>query len=272
MTAQPAPAAGSVGLVGLGEMGMPMAQRLRAAGHELRVFVRRSEVRDAARGLGAIPVASLAELGDACDVVIVCVYSDDQVREVALGPDGIVAHLRAGAVLVNHTTGRPSTALALAAAARARDASMLDCALSGGPADIAAGRLTLLVGGDSEVLERISAVLATYSAPILHVGGVGDGQKVKLLNNALFGAQVALAVRVEQYAEALGVDPGLALRGIHESSGDSRALGTAVALGSAARLVELAGRFVRKDVAVVADVAAELRVDLGPVLEIAQEV
>ena len=161
MTGDPPSASLTVGLVGAGEMGMPMGRRLRAAGYELHVFTRRPEVRDEARSLGAVSVESLAALGAVCDVVVICVYSDDQVREVALGPDGIVEHLRPGAVLVNHTTGRPATAEALAAAAP-RGATMLDCALSGGPADIAAGHLTLLVGGDPAVLERITPVLASY--------------------------------------------------------------------------------------------------------------
>jgi 3-hydroxyisobutyrate dehydrogenase-like beta-hydroxyacid dehydrogenase len=249
-----------------------MARRLRAAGHPLNVFARRAEVSEEAHGLGAVPVASLAALGESSDVAIVCVYTDDQVREVALGPKGIVGHLRPGTVLVNHTTGRPATARALAAAARARDVSMLDCALSGGPAAVDAGNLTLLVGGDPDVLERITPVLASYSSPILHVGDVGDGQKVKLLNNGLFGAHVALTIRAERCATEMGLDPALALRGIHESSGDSYALGAAVDLGSAARLAELGGRFIRKDVAVVADVAGELGVDLGPILDAAREV
>ena len=262
----------AVGLVGLGEMGMPMARRILAAGHPLHVFARRAEVADEARSFGAVPVDSPGALGESCDVVIVCVYSDDQVRDVALGPEGIVEHLRTGSVLVNHTTGRPATAHDLAEAAGARDAAMLDCALSGGPADIAAGKLTLWVGGDPDVLERVEPVLASYSSPILHVGAVGDGQKVKLLNNALFGAQVALVVRAEQCAADMGVDPLLALRGIHEGSGDSYALGTALGIGSAARLVELAGRFIRKDVGVVADVASGLGVDLGPIVAVARTV
>ena len=115
-------------------------------------------------------------------------------------------------------------------------------------------------------------MLGSYSSPILHVGEVGDGQKVKLLNNALFGAQVALAVQIERTALALGMDPALVLPAIHECSGDSYALGAALGLGSASRLVELAGRFVRKDVAVCLEVAEELGADLGSVLTVAQEV
>jgi len=261
-----------VGMVGLGEMGMPMVTRMRAAGYEVHVYARRPEVIEEACALGARPADSVAALAAVADIAIVCVYSDDQVREVALGPDGIVEHLRPGTVLCNHTTGRPSTGQALLAAATARGVDMLDCALSGGPDDILAGNLTLLVGGDAAVMARVTPVLGSYSSPILHVGEVGDGQKVKLLNNALFGAQVALAVQIERTALALGMDPALVLPAIHECSGDSYALGAALGLGSASRLVELAGRFVRKDVAVCLEVAEELGADLGSVLTVAQEV
>jgi 3-hydroxyisobutyrate dehydrogenase-like beta-hydroxyacid dehydrogenase len=261
-----------VGMVGLGEMGMPMVKRLRGAGYDVRFFARRPEVVEEASALGAVPADSAAEMAALADVAIVCVYSDDQVREVALGPDGVIDHLRAGAILCNHTTGRPSTGQALLAAATARGVGMLDCALSGGPDAILAGDLTLLIGGDRALMEQVTPVLASYSAPILHVGEVGDGQKVKLLNNALFGAQVALAVQIERTATAMGMDPALVLPAIHECSGDSYALAAAIGLGSAARMVELAGRFVRKDVAVCVEVAGDLGADLGSVLTVAQEV
>jgi 3-hydroxyisobutyrate dehydrogenase-like beta-hydroxyacid dehydrogenase len=261
-----------VGIVGLGEMGMPMLRRLRAADLPVRVFARRPEVVEEATSLGGEPVASLAELGAASDVAIICVYSDDQVREVGLGDDGLLAHMRPGSVLVNHTTGRPSTGEALAAAATDHDVIVLDCALSGGPPAIEQGTLTLLVGGDATTLERVTPVLATYSDPILRVGEVGDGQKVKLLNNALFGAHVALVAQIERAAVGLDMDPALVLPALQECSGDSYALGAAIGTGSAATLVEVAGRFIRKDVAVCVEVADELGANLGSVLTVAQEV
>ena len=261
-----------VGIVGLGEMGMPMLRRLRAAEVPVRVFARRAEVVEQAAALGGDPVSSPAELGAVSEIAIVCVYSDDQVREVALGPDGVIAHMRSGSVLVNHTTGRPSTGQALADAGTDKDVIVLDCALSGGPPAIEQGTLTLLVGGDAAALERVTPVLATYSDPILRVGEVGDGQKVKLLNNALFGAHVALAAHIERAAIELDMDPALVLPALHECSGDSYALATAIGTGSAATLVEVAGRFIRKDVAVCVEVADELGADLGSVLTVAQEV
>jgi 3-hydroxyisobutyrate dehydrogenase-like beta-hydroxyacid dehydrogenase len=177
-----------------------------------------------------------------------------------------------GSTLINHATGRPATVQDIAAAGATRGVRTLDCAMSGGPHDIDAGNLTLLVGGDAVVLDDVRPVLASYSDPILHVGTIGDGQKVKLLNNALFGAQVALTLRIERCARELGMDPRPVLAAIQACSGNSYALGVAVMMGSAEALVEGARKYIEKDVAVVAQVASELGVDLGSVLNVAQEI
>ena len=243
-------------MVGLGEMGMPMLERLRAAGHDVSFRARRPEVTAHAASLGAEPAADFADR----DAVIICVYSDEQVRDV--GPD-VLASMRPGATLVNHTTGSPSTVTLLADTAAPRGVRVLDAALSGGPADIRAGRLTLLIGGDEAVLADVRPALASYAGQIIHVGGVGDGQRVKLVNNALFAAQVGLVAEAERVANGLGVDPVKALEAIQHCSADSRVLRTVLALGSAARMRELAGKFIRKDVAVVEQVARELGVELG---------
>jgi 3-hydroxyisobutyrate dehydrogenase len=252
-----------VGIVGLGAMGMPMLARLRAASIPVCFHARRPEVCEQAVALGADDVGSAVELARASDVVIVCIYADDQVRELCLGPDGLLAVMAPGAILVNHTTGSPTTARLLGDAAVAGGVDVLDAALSGGPADVARGALTLLVGGDIAVLDRTRPALAAYSDPILHVGGLGDGQRVKLLNNALLGANLVLAVEVERLAGQLGIDPATTLDAITHCSGDTRVLRMATAMGSAAALHEQAGRFVRKDVSTVIDVADELGIDLG---------
>jgi 3-hydroxyisobutyrate dehydrogenase-like beta-hydroxyacid dehydrogenase len=245
-----------VGMIGLGTMGMPMLERLRGAGHDVSFRARRPEVTAHAEGLGARPAADFADR----DAVIVCVYSDDQVREV--GP-GIVAGMRPGATLVNHTTGSPATATLLAEAAAPHGVQVLDAALSGGPADIRAGQLTLLIGGDETVLADVRPALASYAGQVIHVGAVGDGQRVKLVNNALFAAQVGLVAEAERVAAGLGVDPATALEAIAHCSADSRVLRTVLALGSSAKLAEHAGQFIRKDVAMVEQVARDLGVELG---------
>jgi 3-hydroxyisobutyrate dehydrogenase-like beta-hydroxyacid dehydrogenase len=243
-------------------MGMPMLARLRASSVPVRFHARRAEAKERARALGALDAGSLAGVAEGSEVVVVCVYSDDQVREVCLGPDGLLAAMTPGSVLVNHTTGSPDTPPLLAAAAPL-GVEVLDAALSGGPDDVARGALTLLVGGDAEVLERARPALAAYSDPILAVGGLGDGQRVKLLNNALLGANLTLALEVERLAAELGVEPARALEAITHCSGATRVLGMAAAMGSALELRERAGRFIQKDVATVEAVARALGVDLG---------
>ena len=249
--------------MGVGAMGAPMVERLLAASFPVAFTARRHDVVSRTVALGATDAGSLRGVAEASDVVIVCVYDDAQVRGVCLGPDGLIAAMAPGSTLVNHTTGSPTTAASLAAEAGPRGVRVLDAALSGGPADIARGSLTLLVGGDEAVLDDLRPVLAAYSDPILHVGGLGDGQRIKLVNNALFGANVALVAEAERVVAALGVDPTLALTAIAQCSGDSYVLRTVLALGSSARMRELAGRFIDKDVATVVDVAAEQGVDLG---------
>ncbi|HEX4864422.1 MAG TPA: NAD(P)-binding domain-containing protein [Acidimicrobiales bacterium] len=246
----------NVGIIGLGQMGMPILERLRAAGHEVFFRARRPEVAEVAAGLGATAVEDFSD----CAVVIICVYDDEQVREIA---PPVIGSMAPGATLVNHTTGSPATAELLESLASRRKVRVLDAALSGSPAQIAAGNLTLMIGGDQSVLDGVRPVLASYSDPILHVGRIGDGQRVKLVNNALFGAQLALVAEAERVATALGVDAATALGALQHCSGDSRVLRTVLSAGSAARLKELAGRFIQKDVAVVEAGAREEGVDLG---------
>ena len=261
-----------IGMIGVGNMGMAVARRLRAAGRAVTVYARRDSVIEEARAIGAPAAESIPALGAASDVVIVNVFSDEQLRDVALGDGGVVAHMRPGTCFVNHVTGRPSTVRDVAAAGAARGVRTLDCAMSGGAHDIDAGNLVLLVGGDVDLLESLRPMLAAYSDPILHVGAVGDGQTVKLLNNALFGAHVALAVRIERSARELGMNPAEVLPAIQACSGGSYALNLAAMMGSADALVEGARKYIEKDVAVVAEVTAEVGVDLGSLLAVASEI
>lgn len=252
-----------VGFIGVGSMGQPMLERVVAAGHDTSFFARRPDVVATVEESGARAVPSVRELGADREVVVVCVFTDAQVHEVCGGDDGLLAAMPAGAIVVIHTTCSPNTPVALDAAARRKGVHVVDAAFSGGPDDAAAGTVTLLVGGSDEVLERARPVLATYSDPILPVGALGDGQRVKLLNNALFGAGVGLAVEAEGVARELGIDPAKAFQAITHCSGNSYALGVAVAMGSAQAMMDAAGKYIRKDVATAQQLAAEAGADLG---------
>jgi 3-hydroxyisobutyrate dehydrogenase-like beta-hydroxyacid dehydrogenase len=251
-----------VGFVGAGRMGGPMVRRLVEAGHEVRALGRSVEKRRAVSELGAQPVTDLADVGSAAEVVVVCVFTDEQVARVCL-ESVLLSAMRAGAVLVIHTTGSPRTASSIAAEAESHGIEVVDAPVSGGPHDIAAGRVTLFVGGSDDAVERVRPVLASYGDPILHVGPVGAGQGVKLVNNTLFAAQIGLLHEAVRLGDRLGIDEPRLLDAIGHGSAASRVASMAGAGGSVDAFIDMVGEFVGKDVAVVRKTAAELGSELG---------
>ena len=168
-----------------------MVARLIEAGHDVAVLGRSAEKRSAVAQLGANAVADTAEVTATADVVVICVFTDEQVRQICL-EDGLLATMPPGSALVVHTTGSPHTVETIAVRAAPHDVDVVDAPVSGGPHNAAAGALTLFVGGAEEAVARVRPVLGCYGDPILHVGPLGAGQKVKLINNALFAAQLGL--------------------------------------------------------------------------------
>jgi 3-hydroxyisobutyrate dehydrogenase-like beta-hydroxyacid dehydrogenase len=251
-----------LGFVGAGRMGLPMVRRLAAAGHGVAVLGRSPEAREALAEQGARAVAGIAEVGGGADAVLVCVHDDQQVRDVCLG-GGLLEGMPDGSVLVVHTTGSPRTIEAIAARAAPRGIQVVDAPVSGGPHDVAAGRLTLFVGGADDPVARIRPVLESYGDPVLHVGPSGAGQLVKLVNNALFAAQIGLLADAVGLGERLGVDEAVLLGALPHASAASRALTGVAGRGSVAGFAAATAEFVGKDVNIVREVAAELGGDLG---------
>jgi 2-hydroxy-3-oxopropionate reductase len=235
-----------------------MVARLVQAGHHVSALGRSDEKRSAIAELGADAVADIATLSTHADVVVVCVFTDEQVRQVCLG-DGLVAAMPSGSVLVLHTTGSPRTAESIAE----RGVDVVDAPVSGGPHNAAAGALTLFVGGADETVARVRPILSCYGDPVLHVGPLGAGQKVKLVNNALFAAQVGLLSGAVELGDALGVSESALLAALPHGSAASRVLDIVAAGGSVASFIDTAGEFVGKDVAVIRGIAAELGGNLG---------
>ncbi len=247
----------AVGFVGAGRMGAPMVRRLVEAGHTVQALGRTPDKRREVEELGAVAVTDLATVADEADAVIVCVFTDEQVRELCLDSD-LSQHMRPGATLVIHTTGSPGTAESVAARADGHGVQVLDAPVSGGPHDVAAGRVTLFVGGADDAVERVRPLLACYGDPVCHVGPVGSGQGVKLVNNALFAAQIGLVVEAVRLGERLGVAESTLLTALSHGSASSRVLDIVSARGSVESFVQTVGEFVGKDVAVVRRTAAEL--------------
>lgn len=251
-----------VGFVGAGRMGRPMVDRLVAAGHEVTALGRSAGARQALRSAGARPVSEISGVAEKADVTCVCVFSDEQVRSVCLD-GGLVDALPEGATLVIHTTGSPRTAQAIAAAGGAKGVAVIDSPVSGGPADIAAGHITLLVGGADADVERARPVLRAYGDPIVHAGPLGAGQAVKLVNNAVFAANIGLVAQAVALGEQLGVCERDLLAALANGSAASRGLSIVAGRGHVATAARGLAEFLGKDVKVVREVAAELGASLG---------
>jgi 3-hydroxyisobutyrate dehydrogenase-like beta-hydroxyacid dehydrogenase len=249
-----------VGFVGAGRMGAPMVRRLADVGHDVRVLARSDEKRTAITDLGAEAVADTAAVADGADVVVVCVFTDDQVKAVCLDGD-LAARMKAGAPLVLHTTGSPKTAQSIAA--RFKHIDVVDAPVSGGPHDIQAGHVTLFAGGSDHAVARVAPLLGAYADPILHAGPTGAGQLVKLVNNTLFAAQIGLVAEGVRLGARLGIDEKPLLNALTHGSAQSRVLSMIASAGSADAFISRVGEFIGKDVEVVRRTVAELGGDLG---------
>jgi 3-hydroxyisobutyrate dehydrogenase-like beta-hydroxyacid dehydrogenase len=246
-------------------MGRPILDRLLTAGNDVVFFARRPEVVADVEQAGGRALASVADVATAADVLIVCLFSDAQVRDVLVAD--VLDALRPGSVLVNHVTGSATLARDIAAALP-EGVGYLDAPMSGSADDIRRGELTLLVGGAAEQLDGMRPLFSAYADTVVHVGGIGDAQVVKLINNVAFTVQLRMAGHVTALGESMGVERAELVAAIHHCSGQSYALD--LLRHAPFELVgEGARPYLRKDVATARDAAAELGVDLGPLGELA---
>ncbi|MHB1133489.1 MAG: NAD(P)-dependent oxidoreductase [Chloroflexota bacterium] len=210
------------GFIGLGLMGKPMARNLMRAGFALAVHNRSRGKVDELAAEGAAPAGSPAEVAARCEFVCTCLPGPADVRQVYLGPDGVLAGARAGSVLIEMSTIDPETHRELAAAAAARGAAYLDAPVSGGTTGAEKGTLTIMVGGEAEALERARPLLAAMGERIFHLGPVGAGAVAKLINNMLgainlLGVYEGLVLGVKA-----GLDPRQLAEVVSSGSGASR--------------------------------------------------
>lgn len=252
-----------VAFIGAGQMGLPMVRRLVAGGWDVTTFARRAEVRAQCEQAGASTTDDCRGAVRDAAVVVLCLFSDAQIRQLAFGPDGFLGSVAPAALLVTHTTGSPGLVRQMASEGSPRKLRVVDAPVSGSAKSIEEGHLTVLLGGDPDDIDAASALVASYADPILAIGPLGSALVVKLLNNALFAAQVQLAGEVERIANGFGVDMSTVAPAILQSSGASYALDVVARWGSVEKVAASAGPFLAKDVAVVDAVVSELGLDLG---------
>ncbi|MGD1241613.1 NAD(P)-dependent oxidoreductase [Mycobacterium seoulense] len=259
-----------VGFFGVGQMGAPMVSRLLDRGqHEVVLYARRPEVCEhhAARGAGL--AGSLKELARASDVLILCLFSDLQLRETAFGEEGFLAHLPEGAIVVSHTTGSP--ALVADIAQTAPHVRVIDGPISGDSEDILQGRLTVLLGGEPDAVDTARDVVSAYADPIIATGALGSALLVKLLNNLLFAANSQLLADTAAAGAKLGLDEGSLLAALSACSGSSAALQRVRQVGGLAPFERRVTPYLRKDVATAIALAEEMGVSIDFVRGVAEK-
>jgi len=212
-----------IGFIGLGAMGLPMARNLLAAGHDVSVASRSRPPVDAAMSAGALDAGSPAGVAAGSDVVVMCVPNSPDVADVV---SSMLGALGPGKLVVDCSTIDPDVERAQHEAVSATGAEYLDSPVSGGTAGAEAGRLTLMVGGDATTLERARPALDPFSGLIVHVGGPGMGQVVKLCNNLIYAAQMTATAEATALAARSGVDMAKLYEVVTHSSGDCVAVRT----------------------------------------------
>ncbi len=212
----------NVAFLGLGVMGYPMAGHLARAGHRVTVYNRTpATARRWTEQHGGTSAPTPAAAAANVDIVLMCVGNDDDVRSVVLGPDGALAAMRAGSILVDHTTASAQIAREIHAAAKAKQVGFLDAPVSGGQAGAENGKLTIMVGGDADVFARAEHVLAHYARAVTLMGGAGSGQLTKMFNQICIAGLVQALAEGINFAEMAGLDVERALDVISKGAAQS---------------------------------------------------
>ena len=211
-----------IAFIGLGVMGHPMAGYLAGAGHEVTVHNRTTARAEAwQREHGGTVAATPAAASANAEIVFCCVGDDPDVRAVILGDDGVLKGIGGGGIVVDHTTASRTVAREVYEAAGKQGVGFLDAPLSGGQAGAESGQLTIMVGGDADVYERVLPVMQCYAKACTLIGTAGSGQLAKMAN------QICIAGIVQGLSEALhfvkraGLDPAAVIDAISKGAAQS---------------------------------------------------
>jgi 3-hydroxyisobutyrate dehydrogenase/2-hydroxy-3-oxopropionate reductase len=211
-----------VAFVGLGVMGYPMAGYLVQAGHEVTVFNRNpARANKWQEQYGGEIAATPAAAAQSAEIVFSCVGNDDDVRAVILAEDGILQGIAKGGVIVDHTTASAVVAREVYDAAKQKKIGFLDAPLSGGQAGAENGQLTIMVGGDDAVYERVLSVMDAYAKACTLIGSVGSGQLAKMVNQICIAGVVQGLSEGLHFAKRAGLDPAKVIGAISKGAAQS---------------------------------------------------
>ena len=214
----------TVGFIGLGVMGMPMAKNLLAAGYPVVGYNRSPGKLRAFAEVGGAAAANVAEVAGRSDLVITNLPDTPDVESVLLGENGVLEGLAPGGVVVDVSTIRPDAARRIAEVAAERGIGALDAPVSGGEQGAVAGTLSIMVGGNPETFASALPVLQAMGKTIVHVGPPGSGQTVKAANQLIVAAHLGVLAEALTLLEALDVDTEAAVRVLGGGLAGSRVL------------------------------------------------
>jgi 3-hydroxyisobutyrate dehydrogenase-like beta-hydroxyacid dehydrogenase len=208
----------TVGFIGVGSQGGPMAHRIADAGMPLVVWARRPEVLGAYTAKGANAAESVSQLGTQCDHVGICVVNDADVFSIT---DQLIPAMKPGGRVAIHSTVLPETVQKLEAQCDAKGIALIDAPVSGGSPAAEAGVLTVMCGGRQDAFAAALPVFRTFGKLIVLLGPAGAGQRAKIVNNAMLSANMGVAMAAVEAAQALGIDRAAFVELIQTSSGRS---------------------------------------------------
>lgn len=208
--------------IGLGVMGYPMAGYLAKNGHDVTVYNRTAAKAEAwCQEYGGGSAKTPAEAAKGAEIVFSCVGNDNDVREVLLGDDGVLASISGGSIIVDHTTASATVAREVAAIAAGKSVGFLDAPVSGGQAGAENGQLTVMVGGSTDDFERAAPVIDCYAKAITHIGPVGAGQLAKMVNQICIAGVVQGLAEGLHFAKKAGLDPAVVIESISKGAAQS---------------------------------------------------
>jgi 3-hydroxyisobutyrate dehydrogenase len=197
----------TIGFIGTGVMGGPIAGHLVKAGHRLTVYNRsRAKAEGWAAKYGGVVAASPAAVAEGADVVISCVGNDDDLAQVTLGRDGAFKAMAKGALFIDHTTVSARIARQLSVEAEGRGLLSVDAPVTGGQAGAEAGTLSIMCGATAAGMARAEPVLRAYSSRIVHIGGPGTGQTTKMANQIAFSGIIQSLSEALRFVQAAHLD------------------------------------------------------------------
>jgi len=218
------PESTSIGWIGTGVMGLSMCSNLIKAGYQTNIFSRTQERANSLIQQGAKWCESPQAVASCSDVTFSIVGFPSDVREVHLGPEGTLAGAKSGSVIIDMTTSEPSLAIEIATAAQAKGIHSIDAPVSGGDVGAQHGTLSIMIGGDSEVVEKLQPLLSIMGKTIIHQGPAGAGQHTKMVNQTLIATNMIGVCEALLYAHKAGLDLETVMKSVSSGAAGSWSL------------------------------------------------